>query len=445
MSKILLLGAGRSVYSLAHYLKKYALELNLSFRVGDLLVSNAKEIADIVPNSSFFQFDVTSEKPLQEETNKADLVISMLPSHLHGKVAQSCLETSTHFITASYLSPQIEQYHEEVKKKGLHFIMECGLDPGIDHMSVMKLVDEIKENKSEIKSLKSYAGGLIAPSSNDNPWGYKFTWNPRNVVLAGQGIAMYKSNNSLKYVPYNSLFKRIETIEVPNLSSFEAYANRNSLRYIDLYALTNCPTVYRATLRNLGFCEAWDFLVSLGLTNDSFVIENSEGMTYRAFLDSFVKNDRELSLEEKIKNILAKGEKNDVFEKLLSLDLFSDAVIPLDYASPAQILQYILEQKWFLKSDDKDMVVMQHQIEYNQGNKKYCITSSCFLEGEDQKNTAMAKTVGLPLGIASRLLLQNKIKSKGVMIPTSKELYEPILKELEAYGINFTSEKETLD
>ncbi len=437
MSKILLLGAGRSVFSLALYLKNHALELNLSLRVGDLLMSNAKKVADLVPNSTYFQFDITADKPL--ETHDVDLVISMLPAHLHGKVAQSCLESSTHLITASYLNPQIESLHLEAKKKGIQFIMECGLDPGIDHMSAMTLIDKIKSQGGEISSFASYTGGLIAPESDDNPWGYKFSWNPRNVVLAGQGVVKFKFNNALKYIPYSSVFKRTEEVCIPHIGTYEAYANRNSLHYLDAYKLSNCPSVFRGTLRNIGFCEAWDFLITLGLTNDSFAIRNCKGMTYRNFLDSFLPYST-LTVEEKIDNLLNTKNKSNVFEKLNWLGLFSETKITLDNASPAQILQQILELKWKLKPEDKDMVLMVHRIEFETKNKKYSTISYCKLIGENSKNTAMAKTVGIPVGIATKLLLQKKIKTKGILIPTLPELYTPILEELKKYGVVFMTE-----
>ncbi len=272
MSKVLLLGAGRSVYSLALYLKAQSIELDLSLRVGDLLMSNAKKIADLVPNSTYFQFDITSEGLL--ETNNVDLVISMLPAHLHGKVALSCLESETHLITASYLSPQILQLNEKVKRKGLHFVMECGLDPGIDHMSSMKIINDLKGRGAEITSFSSYAGGLLSDESNNNPWGYKFSWNPRSVVLAGQGVVKYKQNNNFKYLPYSSVFKQIKEVEVPGFKTFESYANRNSLDYLDLYQIQNCPSVYRGTLREKGFCAAWDLLLTLG-AGDVWKITNS--------------------------------------------------------------------------------------------------------------------------------------------------------------------------
>jgi saccharopine dehydrogenase-like NADP-dependent oxidoreductase len=439
MSKVLLLGAGRSVYSLAVYLKTNSIALNLSLRVGDLLMENAKRISDLVPNSTYFQFDITSEVPL--ETYHVDLVISMLPAHLHGKVALSCLESGAHLVTASYLNPQISQLHDEVKKKRLHFVMECGLDPGIDHMSAMKLIDTIKSKDGQITSFSSYTGGLLSNESNNNPWGYKFSWNPRNVVLAGQGVVKYKQNDNFKYLPYSSVFKQVKEVEVPGLKKFESYANRNSLDYLESYKIQNCPSVFRGTLREKGFCEAWDLMLTLGLTNDGFAINNCNGMTYAGFLDSFLPVSVDGSIEDRLLSLVAEDSKNNILEKFRFLGFFSDQKITLNHASPAQILQSILEKKLFLEPHDKDMIVMLHEIEYLLGSEKHKIKSFTTLYGENAQNTAMSRTVGLPVGIVSKLILERKIQDFGITIPTTPDFYEPVLEELKAYNISFREEE----
>lgn len=443
MANVLLLGAGRSVNAFVAYLKGYALELNLNFRVGDIHVEHARKISEIIPNSSYFQFDITSEKSLLQETKDADVVVSMLPAHLHGKVAMSCIETGTHLVTASYTNAQINQLHKTAKQKKLLILMECGLDPGIDHMSAMETINEIESKGGKIDLFKSFTGGLVAPESDNNPWNYKFTWNPRNVVLAGQGVVKFKRNNNLKYIPYSSLFKRVEPISVSGVGDFEAYANRDSLKYIDYYNLKDCPTVFRGTLRRPGFAKAWDFFVTLGLTDDSFTIVDSKGMTFRSFLNSFLVYHPSDTVEHKV-SVLLDGD-NDLYEKLDWLDFFSDEEVPLKNASPAQVLQYVLERKWKLNSSDKDMVVMQHVIEYLLEGKRYKETSSLVLKGDNAKSTSMAKTVGLPIGIAVRKILNGGITMRGVCVPTISEIYEPILEELETLGIVFQKEIKVMD
>lgn len=442
MPKALLLGAGRSVTSLVTYLEKYALHLDLELRIGDIDIKNASRLASLFSGATFFQFDITSNKSLSEEVKAADLVISMLPAHLHGRVAEECLIHKVNLATASYVSPQIKKLDNEAKEKGIVFIMECGLDPGIDHMSAMKELDELRLLKARLISFKSFTGGLIAPESDDNPWNYKFTWNPRNVVLAGQGVAKFKRNNKLKYIPYNSLFKRVETVNVSGLGDLEGYANRDSLSYISTYRLEDCPTVFRGTLRRLGFCRAWDVLVTLGLTNDTFQMFDSKGMTYRQFLNSFLVFHPTKRVEDKIRDL---DLDHHVFNKLEWLGLFSEELfVKSENASPAQVLQEILESKWALNSQDKDMVVMQHQLEYELDGKRFFNTSSLVVKGENREMTSMAKTVSLPLGIAIKLLLEDRISLKGVCTPTSPEFYKPILKELKEYGISFKNTKREL-
>ena len=438
MSKVLLLGAGRSVPSLVIYLQKHAVSLNLNLRIGDADIKNAEKIANLFPGATCFQFDITSNKSLLQEIRNADLVISMLPAHFHGQVAKVCIDSGVNMATASYTNAQIKSFDEQAKNNDVIVLMECGLDPGIDHMSAMKELDDLRSSNAKLLSFKSFTGGLIAPESDNNPWNYKFTWNPRNVVLAGQGVVKFKRNNKLKYIPYNSLFKRLETISVTGLGGFEGYANRDSLKYIEEYNLHDCPTVFRGTLRRPGFAKAWGLLLTLGLTNDTFQVKNSLGMSYREFLNSFLVYHDTKSVEEKIKEISAD---ESVFEKLEWLELFSDKLlIESENSSPAQILQEILEKKWQLQPEDKDMVVMQHKIEYEIENKKYLKKSSLVVKGENSTLTSMAQTVGLPLGIAVKLILENRIESRGICSPTTKEFYNPILDELESYGIEFKNE-----
>lgn len=444
MRIILLLGAGRSVRSFVTYLSQYAVSLDLHLRVGDVDIEHAKQMAGLFVESSYFQFDITSNKSLNQEIRNAELVTSMLPAHLHGHVAEVCLEQKKNLITASYVSASMANLSKAVQQAGLLFLMECGLDPGIDHLSAMKEIRELKNNGANLISFKSYTGGLVAPSSDDNPWHYKFTWNPRNVVLAGQGIVKFKRNNLYKYIPYASLFKRLETVHLAGVGDFEAYANRDSLKYIDLYGLQDCPTVFRGTLRGVGFCKAWDFLVTLGLTDDSFTIHHSLGMTYHDFLDSFLAHHPEFTLEQKVLELLQQD--HAVFEQLSWLNLFSKHHhITQQDASPAQILQAILEPKWTLGPNDADMVVMQHKIQYEQSGEHFERTSSLVVLGENAQKTSMAKTVGLPLGIAARLILEGKINSKGVTVPVHQEFYEPILAELETLGIRFVNQERKLN
>jgi saccharopine dehydrogenase-like NADP-dependent oxidoreductase len=344
-------------------------------------------------------------------------------------------------ITASYVSDEILALDEKAKEKGVLLLNEIGLDPGIDHLSAKKIIDDIHSKGGEINLFKSFCGGLVAPEYDDNPWNYKFTWNPRNVVLAGQGTAQFIRNNLYKYIPYNTLFKRVDNIEVLNEGKFEAYANRDSLSYRESYNLNEIPTMLRGTLRRPGFSKAWDVFVQLGMTDDSFELSNVSTMTCREFINSFLEYDIVQSVESKVQDYLSLDK--EVMDKLIWLGLFENKKIGLDRGTPAQVLQHILESKWSLKADDKDMIVMQHLFEYTLGGKDHKLKSSLVLRGKDQTNTAMSMTVGLPVAIAAELILTDKINMSGVKIPIDKEIYLPVLEKLKEFGIDFVEEEVT--
>jgi len=364
----------------------------------------------------------------------------MLPARLHMILATSCLKHKRNLITASYVSDEMRSIDEDVKNKSLIFLNEMGLDPGIDHMSAKKIIDKLKDDNCTIHSFKSYTGGLIAPESDNNSWNYKFTWNPRNVVLAGQGSpAKYIENKKYKYLPYNRLFENTERINIDNYGEFDVYPNRDSLKYRKIYDLEDIETMIRGTIRKVGFPKSWNMLVRLGLTDDSFKILNCNEMTYRDFLNCFLPYDKSLTIEEKVKRLLTIEEKDFEMAKLSEINLFSDSKkVPFKNASPAQILEHILKEAWQLQANDKDMIVMYHEFKYrNKLKKEKKIISTMGCIGENSKYTAMAKTVGLPLGISCLMILNNKISSLGVQTPVNKEIYTPVLEELKSFGISF--------
>lgn len=440
MKRIFLIGAGRSVGSLINYLKTYSHSQPIHLTVGDKNLELAKSRIEGFVHAETVVFDVSNTELLQTEVIKADLVISMLPAHLHFNVAEMCVANKTHMITASYVSDEILSLNKAAQESGVKIFMEAGLDPGIDHMSAMTEIDHIKSIGGEIVSFKSFTGGLVAPESDTNPWNYKLTWNPRNVVLAGQGVTQFIRNNRYKYIAYNNLFNRIELVKVNGFGFFEAYANRDSLKYRELYNLESIPTILRGTLRRVGFCKAWNVFVQLGMTDDTYFLEGVEDMTYRDFINSFLVYSNSLSVEEKVIEYFDLNPDGDIYNKLEWLGVFENKKITLKKGTPAMILQELLESKWKLESSDKDMVVMQHQFEYRiEGEMKKLISSFVSL-GDDAKHTAMAKTVGLPLGILSKLILENKINLSGVQIPVKKEIYVPVLKELDELGVCFDRE-----
>lgn len=441
MKQIVIFGAGRSSHSLIRYLEENARQMDLRIKIVDLEAGKNKD-------SEFIRYsvaDVKDEAARDAEILPADLVISMLPARFHKWVAQSCVKFSKNLLTASYESLEMKSFEKEVENQGLFFLNECGLDPGLDHMSAMKLIDRIKGQGHELLGFESFTGGLVAPESDDNPWHYKFSWNPRNVVLAGQdGPAKFIQNGKYKYIPYNRLFRRTELIDIENYGQFEGYANRDSLKYIEKYNLQGIPTIYRGTLRRPGYCRAWNVFVQLGATDDSYYMENVENMTCREFINSFLYYHPTDSVELKLYHYMHIDQDSDIIGKLKWLGIFDNTKIGLKRGTPAQILEHILQQKWQLQPGDKDLVVMWHKFVYREkgtGNEKK-LTSSLVVTGDDDQQTAMAKTVGMPLGIAAKLVLTGKIKLKGMYIPTHPEIYQPILAELEQHGIVFHEKTE---
>lgn len=436
MQSILILGAGKSSTYLIDFLLESAGPKQRTVTVADVSEKIAAEKVKSNPFATAVAIDIDNVQDRQSLIQKSDLVVSMLPAFLHPIIAKDCIDLGKHFFTASYESEELRKLEPDIKAKNLLFLNECGLDPGIDHMSAMKIIEQEKKEGNEIISFKSYCGGVLAPESEDNPWKYKFTWNPRNVVLAGQGMSKYIQNGQNKFIPYHKLFERTERVSFGKAGDFDGYANRDSLRYRSIYGLENIPTILRGTLRRSGFCQAWNVFVQLGMTDDSFQVDFPEDITYSGFLSSFLPFNASKTPLEKLREYLP-GVDQEVMSKIEWLGLFSNNTLPSTKGSPAAILQKILEAKWQLSLTDMDMVVLQHQFEVKGcfGTKEIICSLVC--KGENQEYTAMAKTVGLPLAIAIDLFLDGKIKSRGLQIPVQKEFYEPILNALENEGIVF--------
>jgi len=444
MKKILILGAGFSSTVMIKYLLEKSNEYNWYLTVGSASFESARKKVNNHPNGKPIQFDIHNVEQREKEIANADLVISFLPAMYHPLVAQTCLKLNKNLITSSYVSQEMKSMAKEVKEKGLLFLNEVGLDPGIDHMSAMKIIDEIKNNGGKLIEFYSNTGGLIAPESDNNPWHYKFTWNPRNVIVAGQGVAKYLQNGTIKYIPYQQLFKRTFRINVLNIGEFDVYANRDSLSYIDLYGIHDIQTMFRGTMRRPGYCQAWDIFVQLGLTDDTYIVENSENITYRDFINMYLPYDMVLTVEEKLCKMFNIDQNSQQFQLIKWTGIFEKTPIKLKNATPAKILQHLLEQKWKLEPGDKDMIVMQHIFKYELHGKKHQLKSSLVVKGKNQEETAMAITVGMPVAIAAELFLKGEIKTTGVCIPVIPELYNPILQKLENFGVKFIEEHTTI-
>lgn len=439
MKSVLIFGSGRSAPSLIKYLATNCSDLDLKTSVADKDGLQAAKYISGMDSCHFIKTDITNEAMRDQLVEHADIVLSMVPVRFHPLVLKSCLKYKKDLLTPSYESIEMKQEVKEIDLTGILVLNEMGLDPGIDHMSAMKVIDELKEAGSEISAFESFTGGLMAPGFDNNPWQYKFTWNPRNVVLAGQGgTVRFLHNGRHKYIPYGKLFRRTERIEIEGFGKFEGYANRDSLSYIEKYGLEDISTIYRGTLRRPGFCRAWDLLVQLGATDDGFLVEGSQKMTHREFINSFLPYNPHDSVELKLMQYLRIDQDSELMEMLESIGIFSKEMIGLTIATPAMILEHILKKVWTMERDDKDMIVMWHKFFYDtKAGNSFQRTSSLVAMGEGSYHTAMARTVGLPMGIAAKLILQNKIELKGLRLPVHREIYLPVLKELEQSGIVF--------
>ncbi len=495
----MLFGAGKSATALIEYLKLIATQYVWKVVVADANLALAKQKTDNHPLVTPVGLDIMDSELRRMLISKADVVISLLPPALHIVVARDCVELEKHLLTASYVDDEIKALKATVEEKGLLFLCEMGLDPGIDHMSAMKLVDEIKESGGEIISFKSHCGGLITPESDDNPWHYKITWNPRYVVHAGKAGATFLEEGDIKRVKYEELFSIERVVDIPDYGVFAYYPNRDSLGYLKLYELDSATTFLRTTLRHPEFCFGWKNIVDLKLTDEETTYD-TDGMSYADFFRrhfdkhgfaewlnqmlmsrlSFAKDMMEKlvklmeaeeeaessgeNLEDELMLVNDKGELSTLhvdevkdraaesvaykmheanlsMRQLFFLGLDDETLINLGTCTAADILQSILEKKLAMKPEDKDWVLMLHEIEYLENGEKRTVQSLLSVKGDDDVNTAMAKTVGLPLGIAAKLLLEGKLTETGVRIPTSSSIYYPVLSELRKYGIEFTDYK----
>ena len=424
MKTIVLIGAGKSATVLIDYLIAEAEINNWKFIVAD---TDKEQVLLKTKNSKFaeaVQLDVTNEKQRGDLIQKAHVVISMMPPALHFLVAKDCVEYRKYLLTASYLDDKMKSLQDEISNRKLLFICEMGLDPGIDHMSAMQIINDIKAKGGKITSFKSHCGGLVAPESDDNPWHYKISWNPRNIIMAGQSGAVYKLNNETKTIAYKELFDCSNEIVFDGLNGLAYYPNRDSLGYIPTYKLPDTATFLRTTLRHVDFFKGWDAVVHAGLTNDVDTIDTT-ALTFSKWsapVLAFVNEENKAMLEY--------------------LGLFDEVLVPANAKTSADILQFLVEIKLKMQPADKDMIVMLHEFEYAFEGKKHQLKSCLVVKGEDSLRTAMAKTVGLPLGIAAKCILNETIKLKGLHIPTVKEIYEPVLTELEKAGIKFTETDE---
>jgi len=431
---ILILGAGKSATILIEYLQQKAVENNWYILLADGDENVAIKKWNKAQNGHAIGIDIMDHTKRHDLIGSSTVVISMLPAFLHTLVAEDCLLLGKSLFTASYVEEGMKKIQNQIQEKGLLFLCEMGLDPGIDHMSAMELIHRIQNQGGKITSFASHCGGLIAPESDNNPWHYKISWNPRNIILAGKSGAIYLENGKEVSIPYTRLFQGYPFVNMSEMAPLTYYPNRNSLDYIQTYSLEGIQNFVRTTLRPVDFCAGWNAIVQLKLTDETS-IQLKEGTTVQQWFQNHLKDQ---SLEDKFDYLI---QDPTLFSLLQFIDFKSDKIIPFalhNSTNNASILQWILEDKWKLDPSDKDMIVMQHQIEYSLQNETHSIESSLVLIGKDATHTAMASTVGLPLAISVCAYLKGEITCTGLHIPTLPEIYEPVLKVLKEEGIVFT-------
>jgi len=501
MKTILLFGAGKSATVLIDYLLENAITENWKLVVVDADLKLAQSKIGGSQRASAVSFDILDTEERSRYIRLADIVISLLPPGLHIKVAESCLEAGKNLLTASYVDEPIKKLQAKIESKKLLFLYEMGLDPGIDHMSAMKIIDDIHSKGGTVTSFQSHCGGLVAPESDDNPWHYKISWNPRNIIMAGKAGAHFREQGEEKKLGYEELFTGERMVDIPKIGMLSWYPNRDSLSYTPLYGLEDTPTFIRTTLRHPDFMYGWKNIIDLKLVDETPQYETDGKTLQEVFKEHMDKNgfgewlnekltERFAETRSRMENLLqlmdaeteaqeegtempgsfmaadGKGniqeveidevknkataylaqkmhEANLTLKQLFFLGLDDqDTLVNKGFCSPADILQFAVEKKLALRPYDKDMIVMLHELEYEVRGQKSEVRSSLVVKGENSLRTAMAKTVGLPLGIAAKHILNGKIKMTGLHIPTSKEIYEPVLAELEKYAVKFHEENQ---
>lgn len=427
--KVVVIGAGRSATHLIEYLAKLAQEQIIDLVVADMNLSHWSHLTNVERH----EINIHDTDKVRQVLHGAFCVVSMVPADFHILIVRPAVQMGIHAFTPSYVSTSIHDLNDLALSNDVLILNEMGVDPGIDHMSAMELIHRVKSQGMHIESFESYTGGLVAKRSDTNKWGYKISWNPRNIVLAGSsGHALFRENGKDRLLPYNKLFSEVVEVQASDNEFYEGYANRNSLTYVEDYGLNNALTVKRGTLRKKGFSHGWNFLVQSGYTNDATLVPPSL-LTW---------NDLSLSLLgehgfESIKN------NTELFSQLEELGLFSAQLLKKESQSCAAHLQDLLEEKWRLEQGDSDKIVMVHRMRATKDTKMYEFTSSLVIEGENERHTAMSKTVGMPIAFAVERMIRGEIRERGVRLPILPELYLPILEDLKKIGVAFTESETT--
>jgi saccharopine dehydrogenase (NADP+, L-glutamate forming) len=443
MKKILILGAGLVAKPLVRYLLD---QPDFEVEVASRTVSKAEKLVSNHPHGKAKELNLKNEENLKNEISKADLVISMVPYSFHPKVARYCIGYKKNMVTTSYVSEIMKSLEAEAKKAGILILNEVGLDPGIDHMEAMRIIHEIEENGGDVIGFTSYCGGLPAPEANTNPFGYKFSWSPTGVLLAGKNSAQYLKDGQQVFIPSQDLFDNFKIIPIEGLGEFEAYPNRNSLPYIQLYGIQSTKTMLRGTLRNKGWCSTLKKIAELGLLDETE--KDWSGLTYKGFLRRLMSDPAEQDTKKALSAHLKIKENSEIIKRFEWLGLLNDDPLPLAKGSALDILSARMVERMQYAQGERDMIILQHEFIASYPGKKKTqkekITSTLIDFGIPHGDTSMARTVGLPAAISTKLILQGKIKQKGVHIPVIPEIYRPLLEELKELGIAFKEKRENI-
>ena len=440
MKKILVLGAGLVSKPGVTYLLKN----NLPVTVASRTVSKAEKLVDGFDNGTAVPLLVENQEELEKLIQANDIIVSLLPWVHHIKVATMCIKNNKPMATTSYVSEDMKKLDKDAKSKGLLLLNEIGVDPGIDHMSAMKIIDEVHAEGGKVLHFYSYCGGLPAPDDNDNPFGYKFSWSPKGVILASKNPAKFLENGKIVTIEGKDLFLNNRIEEVEGLGKFEVYPNRDSMPYQELYGLGEAMTVMRGTYRNLGWCDTFKKIVDLGLVDET-PVPNIKGITFKKMMADLVGASGADDVSEKTAEKTGLSKEHFVMKNLEWLGLFSDDVVP-DCDNRLDILSERLLEKLKYAEGEKDMLILKHTFTVENSDKTEDIITSTMIDfGIPHGDSSMSRTVSLPLAIGVKLMAEDRIHLTGVQIPTKKEVYELVLEELEKQGIKMVEKRTRIE
>jgi len=433
MKHALVLGAGLVSRPLVRYLLDRP---DIHVRVASRTVSKARKLINGHPNGETVELDVADNDAIESLISNCDLTISLLPYAHHLRIAELCIAHGKHLVTTSYVQPAMRELDRPARDAGVLLLNEAGLDPGIDHMSAMRVIHRVQGTGGKIVSFASYCGGLPAPEANTNPFGYKFSWSPRGVLLAGRNPARFLRGGAVVEIPGDKLFDNHWSVQINGLGEFEGYPNRDSLPYLETYGIQDATGIFRGTLRYPGWCTTLKKIVNLGFLDDTEMPASNE-LTWAQFTARLIGASGERPIREEAADFLGMGGNSPVLDRIAWLGLFDDKPVPEGTRSPLDALEAQMRGKMQYAPDERDMIILKHQFTVEYPDRSEEITSTLIEYGIPGGDSAMARTVGLPAAIATRLILEEQIQLAGVHVPVLPEIYEPILDELGNWGINF--------